>query len=100
MNIAEIIPQENYVLYVKSEEGEVGLFDITPFLESDAFFPLKNRAEFEKIHNGRYFVEWECGADLSADTIQARWQLLGGINAQQGVPGDALQQASLASGRP
>ncbi|WP_280938426.1 hypothetical protein [Thioflexithrix psekupsensis] len=23
-----------------------------------------------------YFVEWECGADLSADTIEAHWQLL------------------------
>jgi hypothetical protein len=100
MNIAEIIPQDNHVLYVKSEEGEVGLFDITPFLESEAFVPLKNIAEFEKIHNGRYFIEWECGADLSADTIQARWQPLGDPSAQQGVPGDSPQQASLASGRP
>ena len=25
------------------------------------------------ISNGRYFVEWACGADLSADTIEARW---------------------------
>jgi hypothetical protein len=74
MNIAEIIPQEGYVLYVKSEDGEAGLFDLAPFLESEAFAPLKNRAEFAKIHNGRYFVEWECGADLSADTILARWK--------------------------
>jgi hypothetical protein len=25
-----------------------------------------------KITNGGYFVEWECGADLSADTIEAK----------------------------
>jgi hypothetical protein len=25
------------------------------------------------VRNGRYFVEWPCGADLSADTIEARW---------------------------
>lgn len=99
MNVAEIIPQENHILYVKSEEGEVGLFDMTPFLESEAFAPLKSIAEFQKIYNGRYFVEWECGADLSADTIQARWQIIGGMNAQQIVPEDALQQASLASVR-
>jgi len=25
-----------------------------------------------KISNGGYFVEWQCGADLSADTIEAK----------------------------
>ncbi|MFH0728984.1 MAG: hypothetical protein V2B19_21930 [Pseudomonadota bacterium] len=25
--------------------------------------------------NGGYFIEWDCGADLSADTIEARWQM-------------------------
>jgi hypothetical protein len=25
-----------------------------------------------KIRNGGYFVKWECGADLSADTIEAK----------------------------
>jgi len=99
MNIAEVVPQENHVLRVMSEEGEVGLFDITPYLESDVFSPLKNSAEFEKIYNGRYFIAWECGADLSADTIHARWHLLSNRNAQQGVPADILQQTSLASGR-
>ncbi len=84
MNIAEIVPKENHLLYVKSEDGRVGLFDVTPFLESEAFEPLKNRVEFERIHNGRYFIEWSCGADLSADTIEARWRPLED-DAQQGA---------------
>lgn len=74
MNIAEIIPKDNYLLFVKSDDGRSGLIDLTPFLESEAFEPLKNREEFVRIHNGRYFVEWACGADLSADTIEARWR--------------------------
>jgi hypothetical protein len=76
MNIVEAIPQDHHKLYVKSDTGEVGLLDLTPFLDSEAFAPLKQRSEFDKIHNGRYFVEWECGADLSVDTIQAHWQRL------------------------
>ena len=75
MNIMEIVPGENYTLYIKAENGRSGLFDIKPYLESEAFAPLKNSGEFERIHNGGYFVEWDCGADLSADTIQARWEL-------------------------
>jgi hypothetical protein len=84
MNIAEIIPQENHLLYVKSDDGRSGLLDITPFLESEAFEPLKNREEFERIHNGGYFIEWACGADLSADTIEARWRPLAN-GAEQGA---------------
>ncbi len=76
MNIVEIIPQDNYTLYIKTDDGKAGLFDVKPYMESEAFAPLKDRGEFERIHNGRYFVEWHCGADLSADTIQARWKTL------------------------
>lgn len=73
MNIAEIIPKNNYVLYIKSEDGKIGLFDVKPYLDSEAFLPVKEKSEFERVHNRKYFIEWDCGADLSADTIQARW---------------------------
>ena len=76
MNIAEIIPKDDYLLYIKSEDGKAGLFDIKPYLESEAFAPLKNRIEFERIRNGKYFIEWGCGADISVDTIQARWKVV------------------------
>jgi len=73
MNIEEIVPKDNYVLYIKTEDGKTGLFDIKLCLESEAFAPLKDRNEFKRIRNGKYFIEWDCGTDLSADTIQARW---------------------------
>ena len=85
MNIVEIIPKDNYTLYIKTEDGNAGLFDVKPYLESEAFAPLKDRSEFERVQNGRYFVAWDCGADLSADTIQARWVASSTVNAQQGA---------------
>ncbi len=91
MNIVEVIPQENYMLYIKCEDGMEGLFDVKPYLESEAFAPLKNGNEFEQIKNGRFFVEWGCGADLSADTIQARWVPSPTGIAQQNTPVDALK---------
>ena len=87
MNIVEVVPKDNYTLYIESEDGKAGLFDVKPYLESEAFAPLKDRSEFERIHNGRYFIEWDCGADLSADTIQARWEASSTDNAQ-GAPAD------------
>ncbi|WP_089729270.1 DUF2442 domain-containing protein [Candidatus Thiosymbion oneisti] len=73
MNITEIVPKNNYLLYIEADDGQAGLFDVAPYLESEAFAPLKDPGEFERIHNGNYFIEWECGADLSADTIETRW---------------------------
>jgi hypothetical protein len=73
MNMVEIIPLDNYILHIKTDDGQIGLFDVKPYLESEAFKPLHDKNEFLRIHNGGYFVEWNCGADLSLDTISARW---------------------------
>lgn len=88
MSIAEIVPQDNYMLYIKTDDGKTGLFDVKPFLESEVFAPLKDRGEFERIYNGKYFIEWDCGADLSADTIQARWEAAPAGPVEQNVPAD------------
>lgn len=46
-----------------------------PYLDSEVFAPLKDKGEFQNIHNGKYFVEWDCGAALSADSIETRWRI-------------------------
>jgi hypothetical protein len=74
MTITEIIPKDDFLLYVETEDGRAGLFDVKPYLEAEAFAPLKNTVEFSRVHNGKYFIEWDCGADLSLDTIRARWK--------------------------
>lgn len=81
MRIANVFPEEGYILKIIDEDGQIGLFDVEPYLESDVFAPLKDRNEFSQIYNGRYFIEWDCGADLSADTIEARWEKVSHQNA-------------------
>jgi hypothetical protein len=73
MRIQRVVPQEGFILHVVAENGEVGYFDVSPYLDSEVFEALRNPEEFQKLYNGGYFVEWECGADLSSDTIEARW---------------------------
>jgi hypothetical protein len=75
MTIKEIHPQADYTLHIVANDGRVGIFDVTPYLHYDAFADLKNHNGFMHLSNGGYFIEWECGADLSADTIEARWQV-------------------------
>lgn len=77
MRIADVQPQSNWLLFIVADDGRVGRFDVSTYLKYEAFEELKDHSEFIKVANGRYFVEWDCGADLSADTIEAEWQLVG-----------------------
>lgn len=72
MRIAKLAAHADWTFSVIAHDGRVGQFDLRPYLQYEAFDELNDIAEFMKIKNGGYFVEWECGADLSADTIEAK----------------------------
>jgi hypothetical protein len=76
MRIAELQALPGHLLSIIADDGRAGQFDVAPYLEYEAFEPLRNQAEFNKISNGGYFVEWDCGAELSTDTIEAQWQVV------------------------
>ena len=72
MTISELQPKSDFTLLVKNGLGQSGVFDVKPYLDYEVFAPLREINEFMKVSNGGYFVEWDCGADLSADTIAAQ----------------------------
>jgi hypothetical protein len=69
MKIEEVVPQSDWSLIILTDEGRKGIFDVKPYLSFEVFELLQEINEFMKISNGKYFVEWDNGADLSADTI-------------------------------
>jgi hypothetical protein len=85
--IAEVVPIDNYILFVETEDGVQGVFDLKPYLGGEVFASLQDHAEFSAVHNGGYFLEWPCGADLSADTIEAHLKT---------APPDIVQQLNKA----
>lgn len=76
MRIASICPQTDWALSIVADDGRVGTFDVSPYLDYEAFADLRDPREFAKVCNHGYFIEWACGADLTADTIEARWQVV------------------------
>ena len=76
MKITKVTPNSNYTLQILAEDGRIGTFDVAPYFQYEAFVDLKNQHEFMRVLNGGYFIEWDCGADLSAGTIEARWTIL------------------------
>ncbi len=73
MIITKIEPQTSRQLRISTKDGRMGLFNVSPYLNSEAFAELKDNDNFIKIQNGKYFIEWDCGADLSVDTIEFEW---------------------------
>jgi len=82
MRITELQVKQNHVLFIVADDGRIGRFDVSPYLEYEAFYSLRDPSEFSKIANGGYFIEWDCGADLSADTIEAQWHIVSSSNFQ------------------
>lgn len=75
MKIIEVHPHTDYTLEIIADDGRVGIFDVNPYFKYEVFANLKNKNAFMQISNGGYFIEWDCGADLSVDTIEAKWRI-------------------------
>jgi len=73
MRIAELKIQPNWMLTIIAEDGRVGNFDVGPTFKTKRLKRFKTKVNLQKSSMVVYFIEWDCGADLSADTIEARW---------------------------
>ena len=73
MTIATIHANEDFTLTVVASDGRAGVFDMRPYLNGEAFQPLRDLENFRKVCSRGYYIEWECEVDLSADTIESKW---------------------------
>lgn len=72
MKIIKVTPQPDFSLIVETDTHGFLLLDVKPYLKYEAFLPLADYTNFQKVFSGGYYIEWSCGADLSADTIEAK----------------------------
>ena len=76
MKIVEVRPYQEKSLLITLDDGTKGELDVSPWLQYEAFAELADTKEFIQVHNGGYFIEWNCGADLSIDTVIAHLKTL------------------------
>jgi hypothetical protein len=67
--ICKLLAHDDWKLEATFESGEVRMFDVRPLLQCEAFEELRDVKQFREVRNHGYFVDWDCEADLSADTI-------------------------------
>ena len=59
----------NYILQVEFESGELGRFDVKPYLEIGVFRQLKEKSYFSKAKVSLGAVTWPEGQDFCPDTV-------------------------------
>ncbi|MCG6551729.1 MAG: DUF2442 domain-containing protein [Candidatus Magnetominusculus sp. LBB02] len=67
--VKEVFSNDDYTLKVIFDNGEVGIFDVTPYLDMGIFKQLRDRGVFNSAKAFLGTVQWGNGLDFCPDTI-------------------------------
>lgn len=67
--VKNVLPIEDYKIYITFENGEEKLFDVSPYLETGIFQELKDLKMFHTVKPVLGSVQWENGQDFCPDTL-------------------------------
>lgn len=68
-DVIDVVVRPDFVLEAEFETGEIRRFDMQPYLEYPAFFPLREPGVFMRAHVENGVVVWTDEIDLSPDTL-------------------------------
>ncbi|HRH75956.1 MAG TPA: DUF2442 domain-containing protein [Cellvibrionaceae bacterium] len=68
-SVTDVSAIGNYLLQVKFENGELKIFDVSPYLDKGIFTELKNESYFKQVRVAFGAVEWPHEQDFSKDTL-------------------------------
>jgi hypothetical protein len=46
MTLRQVTPLDDHLIYAETSQGAEGVFHVKPYLDSEAFAPLRDKAEF------------------------------------------------------
>lgn len=58
-------PLENYRLFIRFDNGDEKIFDVTPYLSGDWYEKLLDLNEFNTVHVSNRHIEWNGGQDIA-----------------------------------
>ena len=61
--------KENYLLEITFDNGEVGIFDVKPYINGTWYGQLEDINYFNSVTTDGYTVVWPDGQDLCPDEI-------------------------------
>lgn len=70
--VKAVVPQADYRLKLTFTNGEVRLFDVTPYLETGIFRELRHVGLFNSVRPFLGSIQWKNGQDLCPDMLYER----------------------------
>jgi hypothetical protein len=70
-DVKTVKPLAGYRIYVELENGQRGVFDLTPYLEQGVFRELKDTAYFNRVGILYGAVTWPHEQDIAPETLVA-----------------------------
>jgi len=71
-HVIRLTPQPNHCLLLEFDNGEMRLFDLTPWLDKGVFRALRDSPDFSQARVVDGSIEWPGEIDLSYDTLYLR----------------------------
>lgn len=81
--VIAVRPHREHTLHITFDNGEIGLLDMTPYLDFGVFSRIKAPHSFEKVKVSFDTVEWEAGVDLDPEFIYSRCKKMGLVPKQE-----------------
>ena len=70
-DVKTVKPLSDYRIYVETEDGRKGIFDMKPYLDRGVFRELKDPAYFNRVGVVLGAVTWPNEQDIAPDTLLA-----------------------------
>lgn len=64
-----VIPDDDYILNVNFDNGEVKKFDVKPYIKGEWYGKLKDKNYFRAVTTDGYTVIWPDGQDICPDEL-------------------------------
>jgi len=71
-SVKEVVPRDDYSLFVVFDNGENGILDMKPILDFGVFRRIKDYETFRRVRVSFDTIEWDCGVDLDPEFIYAK----------------------------
>jgi hypothetical protein len=71
-SVKEVVPRDDYTLFVVFDNGENGILDMKPILDFGVFRRIKDYETFRRVRVAFDTIEWDCGVDLDPEFIYAK----------------------------
>ena len=68
-SVTKVDALDNFKLQLQFENGEIKVFDVTPYLDKGIFTELKDHSYFKRVRVAFGSIEWPNEQDFSKDTL-------------------------------